>query len=56
VPSVFLLDKGGAVRRVNMGWNKEQYTGLSDEIARVLDTSPLPLLSESDKVPVFKPG
>ena len=56
VPSVFLLDKGGTVRRVNMGWNKDQYTGLSDEIARVLETSSVPLLSENDKVPVFKPG
>ena len=56
VPSVFLLDKGGSVRRVNMGWNKEQYLGLSDEIARVLDTAPVPLLTDSDKVPIFKPG
>ena len=56
VPSLFLLDMGGTVRRVNMGWSKEQYMGLSDEIARVLDTSPVPLLSENDKVPVFKPG
>jgi len=56
VPSVFLLDKGGTVRRVNMGWSKEHYTGLSEEIAHALDTSAVPLLTDSDKVPVFKPG
>jgi peroxiredoxin len=56
VPSVFFIETGGAVRRVNMGWNKEQYLSLSDEIAHVLNASAVPLLVETDKVPVFKPG
>ena len=56
VPSVFLLEKGGSVRRVNLGWNKEQYIGLADEIAQMLKTAPVPLLTDSDKVPAFKPG
>lgn len=56
VPSVFLLDQGGSVRRTNLGWNKDQYTGLSDEIAQALNTAPVPLLTDSDKVPAFKPG
>jgi peroxiredoxin len=56
VPSVFLIETGGTVRRINMGWSTEQYTALSDDIARALNTTTVPLLAETDKVPVFKPG
>ncbi|MBI5876432.1 MAG: TlpA family protein disulfide reductase [Chloroflexi bacterium] len=56
VPTVFLLDTQGAVRHINMGWNKEHYLALSDEIAGLLSASPVPLLTETDQVPAFKPG
>jgi peroxiredoxin len=56
VPTVFLVDARGAVSRVNMGWNSEQYAALSDEIAALLGTSPVSLWRDGDKVPPFKPG
>lgn len=56
VPSVFLLERGGVVKRVNMGWNKEHYSALSDEIAQLLGDAPVPLFADTDKVPPFKPG
>lgn len=56
VPSVFLLDTRRTLRRVNMGWSKEQYGALSDEIAQLLGVAPALLFTDADKVPVFKPG
>ena len=56
VPTVFLLDTNGIVKRVNMGWNKEHYTALSDEIAGLLGVTVVPLLNDADKVPAFRPG
>ncbi len=56
VPTLFLLDQQGVVRRINMGWNKEHYMALSDEVAGLLGEVPAPLLSDADKLPAFKPG
>ncbi len=56
VPTVFLLDTHGVVRRINMGWNKEHYVALSDDAAGLLPTTPAPLLTDADKLPAFKPG
>lgn len=56
VPSVFLLDTRGVVRRVNMGWNREHYAALSDDVAGLLGAAPAPLLIDADNLPAFKPG
>jgi len=56
VPTVFLVDTEGAVRRVNMGWNKAQYSELSGDIAGLLGATAPPLFTEADNVPAFKPG
>jgi len=56
VPSVFLLDTDGRVVRVNLGWNKEHYSALSNDVARLLDVEPITLVTDQDKVPAFRPG
>ncbi len=56
VPSVFLLDATGRVARVNLGWNTEQYNGLAEDAARLLNVEPIRLVRDEDKVPAFRPG
>lgn len=56
VPSVFLLDKTGKVVRVNLGWNKEHYEALSHAVAQLLNVEPVTLVTDTDKVPAFRPG
>lgn len=56
VPSAFLLNGQRTVQRVNMGWSKEQYGALSNAVAQLLGVVAVPLFTDADKVPVFKPG
>ncbi len=56
VPSVFLLDTARRVARVNLGWNKEQYNALSQDVAQLLNVAPVTLVTDDDKMPAFKPG
>jgi peroxiredoxin len=56
VPTIFLLDTNGAVKCLNYGWQKANMEALAADVAQSAGAEPVPLFTDSDKVPVFKPG
>lgn len=56
VPTIFLLDTNGTVKRVNYGWQKANMEALAADVAQDVGAEPVPLFTDADKVPAFKPG
>jgi peroxiredoxin len=56
-PTVFLIDKDGAVAWTSMGFMKPQMNELADTVARLVGKEPEPLVTDADAdVPMFVPG
>jgi peroxiredoxin len=56
VPTILLLDTNGTVRSLNYGWQKVSMETLGVDVAHSVGAEPVPLFSDADKVPAFKPG
>lgn len=56
-PTVFLIDRDGAVVWSTMGFMKPQINDLADAVAKQLGIAPEPLVTDADAdVPMFVPG
>jgi peroxiredoxin len=56
VPTILLLDTNGTVTRLNYGWQKANMEALAADVAQSVGAEPVPLFTDDDKVPAFKPG
>lgn len=56
VPSMFLLDAAGRIKRVQVAWDRDGMDALSRSAAELAGQPPVTISTEGDGAPAFKPG
>ena len=56
VPTLYLTDGAGKIRRARHGFHKEDLQLMGDELAASVGAPAAPLYGENESVPDFKPG
>ena len=56
VPTLYLADGAGLVRKKVVGWNRAAMNEISEQVAAFLERDPVPVVDEADPVPSVKPG
>ena len=56
VPTMYLFDESGAVRRGSMGFNRKDLTVMADELAASVSAAKPSLWKPEEKIPDLRPG
>jgi peroxiredoxin len=56
VPTLFLIDSKGAIRKTSVGFARDEITEIAAELARAAKVKPPALFAGRSDIPAFKPG
>jgi len=56
VPTTFLIDDGGRIQQVSVGWDRAEFEAMAAELAIASGMPPLEIFTSDEHVDDFRPG